>query len=358
MQIDPDQQVVICQAKLPIQLTKVDGLWKALPNQSVIANYLYNLSQKRNSFAKTVWIGHPGIYPKNEAERSNIEKFLRPYNCVPVFIDEDTFYRATVFHETLIRPLFHNFKSISINFEIKQLWTAYHEVNQQFANTVLQNLQFWENPIEADAKHKHSQSDLIWIHNTHLLLLPTLLRRKNQNANLGFSLHSPWPSSDIFKMFPYRMEVLKSIMCCDLISFHLFEYARNFYTGATRMLDLQSQFRQGGILGIEYHGRFVPLRVSHIGVDLKEIQSTINDKQTQLKLKPFKDTLQEKIKQRTIIFSSVDRNHIISGIKNKLLAFMSVLDSYPRIRNQLCLIQYCSAYECPSCLKEKCDHED
>lgn len=68
--------------------------------------------------------------------------------------------------------------------------------------------------------------------------------------------------------------------------------------------------------------------------------------------------MQEKIKQRTIIFSSVDSNNIISGIKNKLLAFMSVLDSYPRIRNQLCLIQYCSTYECPSCLKEQCDHED
>lgn len=72
-------------------------------------------------------------------------------------------------------------------------------------------------------------------------------------------------------MFPYRMEVLRSLMCCDLISFHLFEYARNFYTAVTRMLDVRQQFRQGGILGIEYHGRFVPLRVSHIGVDLKEV---------------------------------------------------------------------------------------
>jgi len=51
----------------------------------------------------------------------------------------------------------------------------------------------------------------------------------------------------------------------------MFEYARNFYTGAARLLDLKKSFRQGGILGLEYHGRFIPLRVSHIGVDLNEI---------------------------------------------------------------------------------------
>jgi len=79
--------------------------------------------------------------------------------------------------------------------------------------------------------------------------------------NIGFSLHSPWPPSDIFKMFPYRIEVLKSLLCCDLISFHLFEYARNFYTVASRILDLRHTFKQGGILGIEFNGRFIALRV-------------------------------------------------------------------------------------------------
>jgi trehalose 6-phosphate synthase/phosphatase len=142
-----------------------------------------------------------------------------------------------------------------------------------FANTIIQNLQFWDESCQ-----KKNNSELIWIHNSNLLLLPTLLRRKHNHINIGFSLHSPWPSTDVFKMFRYRVEVLKSLMCCDLISFHMFEYARNFYTAVTRMLDVRSQFRQGGILGIEYHGRFVPLRVSHIGVDLNGIEKIINDK--------------------------------------------------------------------------------
>jgi trehalose 6-phosphate synthase/phosphatase len=68
--------------------------------------------------------------------------------------------------------------------------------------------------------------------------------------------------------------------------------------------------------------------------------------------------LLEKTKQRNLIFSSVDRNHIISGVKNKLLAFLSCLDSFPRIRNSACLVQYSGPYECPICLKTECGHED
>ena len=115
-------------------------------------------------------------------------------------------------------------------------------------------------------------NELVWIHNSHLLLLPTLVRRKNPYMNIGFSLHSPWPSSDIFKMFPYRNEVLKSLLCCHLIGFHIFEYARNFYMGASRILDLRHTFKRGGILGIEFNGRFVALRVQHIGVEVSDIR--------------------------------------------------------------------------------------
>lgn len=53
----------------------------------MILNCLYNLSQSNNALTKSVWIGHPGVYPKNDAEKLEIEKVLRSYNCVPVFID-------------------------------------------------------------------------------------------------------------------------------------------------------------------------------------------------------------------------------------------------------------------------------
>lgn len=167
--------------------------------------------------------------------------------------------------------------------------------------------------------------------------------------NIGFSLHSPWPSSEIFRMFPYRMEVMKSLLCCDLISFHLFEYARSFYMCAARILDLRHTFKRGGILGIEYYGRFVSLRVQHIGVEITDIRLRLGEEKSKKEMDEFKKELYSKTKQRNLIFSSVDRNHVISGLTNKLTAYLQCLDNFPRIRNSVCLVQYVDPYECPQC---------
>lgn len=69
MSINRDQDVIICCHKLPVQLTKVGGKWKALPTCSVILSCLYNISQKNTTLTKSIWIGHPGINPKSEIER-------------------------------------------------------------------------------------------------------------------------------------------------------------------------------------------------------------------------------------------------------------------------------------------------
>mmetsp|Transcript_57649 Transcript_57649/g.79161 ORF Transcript_57649/g.79161 Transcript_57649/m.79161 type:complete len:114 (+) Transcript_57649:938-1279(+) len=113
---------------------------------------------------------------------------------------------------------------------------------------------------------------MVWVHDTYLLLVPYLVKRKDIRSSIGFFMHSPFPSSDIYKMFPYRNEVLKSLICCDLIGFHIYEYARNFFTACRRVLGLNHEFKKGGFLGIEAYGRNVMLRVSHIGVETNDIK--------------------------------------------------------------------------------------
>lgn len=76
-------------------------------------------------------------------------------------------------------------------------------------------------------------------------------------------------------MFSYRQEVLRSLLLCDLIGFHLFEYARNFYTTCRRVLGLNHEFKKGGFLGIECFGRNVMLRISHIGIEEEDIAAAI-----------------------------------------------------------------------------------
>ncbi len=159
----------------------------------------------------------------------------------------------------MLRPLFHNFKGLN-DFEYdlgrQELWQKYIEVNSKFAQNITELKQ---------------EREMVWIHDNYLLLVPTYVRRRDLNANIGFFMHSPFPSSDIYKMFPYRGEVLKSLLFCDLIGFHLFEYARNFYTTCRRILGLNHSFKKGGFLGIECYGRNVMLRISHIGIQEEDI---------------------------------------------------------------------------------------
>jgi trehalose 6-phosphate synthase/phosphatase len=103
------------------------------------------------------------------------------------------------------------------------------------------------------------------------MMVPKLIKRHNIEATIGIFMHSPFPSSDVFKMLPKRIEVLSALVCCDLIGFHLFEHARNFFTACRRVLGLNHEFKKGGFLQIECNGRPIMIRVSHIGVDVEDI---------------------------------------------------------------------------------------
>lgn len=59
--------------------------------------------------------------------------------------------------------------------------------------------------------------DYIWIHDYHLLVLPSLLRKKFNTMRCGLFLHSPFPSSEMFRTFPKRDELLRSMLNADLV---------------------------------------------------------------------------------------------------------------------------------------------
>ena len=46
--------------------------------------------------------------------------------------------------------------------------------------------------------------DFVWLHDYHLLVLPSLLRKRFNRIRLGLFLHSAFPSSEIFRTFPRR----------------------------------------------------------------------------------------------------------------------------------------------------------
>ena len=107
-------------------------------------------------------------------------------------------------------------------------------------------------------------------------MVPLYVKKQFEGANIGLFFHSPFPSSAHFRSHKYRFEILKSLLHCDLVAFHLFMFARNFFKSCNRICGFEIEFRRGGFLGINFHGKHVMIRVSHIGLEESFVQELIN----------------------------------------------------------------------------------
>lgn len=105
-------------------------------------------------------------------------------------------------------------------------WDAYREANRLFAKTIA---------------HEAREGDLVWVHDYHLMLLPEVLREElaalgKNNIRIGFFLHTPFPSSEIYRILPVRSQLLRGVLQCDLIGFHTYDYARHFLSCCSHIL--------------------------------------------------------------------------------------------------------------------------
>ncbi len=125
-------------------------------------------------------------------------------------------------------------------------WGAYLTANKKFSDRLMEIIA--------------PDDDYIWVHDYHLMLLPSFLRKRFNTCRLGFFLHCPFPSSELFRTFPAREALLRALLNCDVIGFHTFDYARHFLSCCSRMLGL-AYASQRGMLGIEYYGRKIGIKI-------------------------------------------------------------------------------------------------
>ena len=168
-------------------------------------------SKKRplSEHTRVQWIGCPGITVAEE-DRASLTAALTEYNCVPIFLDAELvqhFYFG--FCRSYLWPTLHNV--IKARSFYDKVWRAYCTANRKFADKVIE---------------VYDSADLVWVHDYHLLLLPSYILRKLRTARVGLFLHTPFPSSEIFRTIPVRDELLRGMLNADLIGFHIFEYAR------------------------------------------------------------------------------------------------------------------------------------
>ncbi|XP_024987492.1 probable alpha,alpha-trehalose-phosphate synthase [UDP-forming] 10 isoform X2 [Cynara cardunculus var. scolymus] len=284
---------------------------------------LWQLKDGFSPESEVVYIGSLKVEVDAREQEEVAQKLLDEYNCVPTFLPYELhrkFYGGFCKHQ--LWPLFHYMLPMcpdhADRFD-RVLWKAYVSANKIFADKVMEVA----NP----------EDDYIWVHDYHLMILPTFLRNRCNRVKLGFFLHSPFPSSEIYRTLPVRDEILKGLLNCDLIGFHTFDYARHFLSCCSRMMGLDYESKRGHI-GLDYFGRTVYIKILPVGIHMGRLESVLNLPITLRKVKE----IAERFKGKKLIVG-VDDMDIFKGISLKLLAFEYLLQMHPALRDKLVLIQ-------------------
>ncbi|XP_059287309.1 probable alpha,alpha-trehalose-phosphate synthase [UDP-forming] 11 [Lycium ferocissimum] len=245
------------------------------------------------------------------------------FRCVPTFLSLDLinkYYHGFCKH--YLWPLFHYMLPVTPSHGVRfdrSNWLAYVSANKIFADKVYEVI----NPDE----------DYVWIQDYHLMVLPTMLRKKYNRIKIGFFLHSPFPSSEIYRTLPVRDEILRGFLNCDLVGFQTFDYARHFLSCCSRMLGLDYQSKRGYI-GIDYFGRTVTIKILPVGIHMGQLQNVMSLPDTGKKAKE----LQEKYEGK-IVMLGIDDMDMFKGIGLKFLAMGHLLDQTPSLRGRVVLVQ-------------------
>ncbi|MFC1551590.1 bifunctional alpha,alpha-trehalose-phosphate synthase (UDP-forming)/trehalose-phosphatase [Candidatus Latescibacterota bacterium] len=260
------------------------------------------------------WIGWPGI-PSNKLsveQKNEIIEALEFDDNVPVFLTQseiDNYYSG--FSNRTIWPHFHYFTQYTVYNE--KLWDSYIKVNRIFCDAVLENAE---------------PGDIVWVHDYQLLLLPQMLREKMPELTIGFFLHIPFPSSEVFRILPWRREILEGLLGADLIGFHIYDYARHFLSSLRNRLGIEHEFGK-----IKIGTRLIKVDAFPMGIDYERFSDAGKSSAVITKMRKFKTRL---IKQKIIL--SVDRLDYTKGIGGRLVAFDLFLEKHPEYCEKVTLI--------------------
>ncbi|KAI0779115.1 glycosyltransferase family 20 protein [Irpex lacteus] len=332
-----DQQghLIVVSNRLPITISKdAQGEYHFKMSSGGLVSALSGC-KKSMSFT---WIGWPGFFipPK---DRPIVDKrLMEEYSCQAVYLDDDVADRHyNGFSNSILWPLFH-YHPGEMNFE-EENWQAYRQANYAFAEAIMKQL---------------SPGSMVWVQDYHLMLLPLMLRTLNDGlkpvkglqasdiesilegieteettppkiprVKIGFFLHTPFPSSEIYRILPVRREILLGTLYSDLIGFHTYDYARHFLSSCTRILALPTMPN-----GVEFAGRLAHVGTFPIGIDPSSSPSV------QKRIKQLENRFGD-----VKVIVGVDRLDYIKGVPQKLHALELFLSQHPEWIGKVVLAQ-------------------
>ncbi|KAK2839155.1 hypothetical protein FQN49_006421 [Arthroderma sp. PD_2] len=307
-------QLLVVSNRLPLSLKRTDsGKYEASASSGGLVTCLSGISESIGF----QWFGWTGLEVPEE-EQNDVRELLSKQDAVPVFLDKElaeNHYNG--FSNSILWPVLHYQPEVQ-NFS-ESWWHAYREVNQKFAKAV------------AEAT---SDGDLIWVHDYHLMLLPSMLREEfakqgKQSVRIGFSLHTPFPVAEVYRALPTNQETLDGIMNSDLVGFHTDGYAGHFAEACSQILGAS---KDG--LTLRYKDRKVQVGKFVVGIDPTRFAEALKSEGVLNRVAELDDKYRG-IKR----IVGVDRLDYIKGLPEKLRGFEEFLRKNPEWVGKIVLIQ-------------------
>lgn len=302
-------RVILASNRLPVSVTKKGA---EVHFQQSVGGVAVGLASLQKEYGGT-WVGWPGIAAERATDRiSEIEAHLRSLGLHPVFLGQrevEQFYYG--FCNRTIWPLFHYFTHYTVY--SNRLWEVYVKVNRRMADAVSEVAE---------------PGDSVWVNDYQFMLVPDFLRQKRPDLQIGFFLHIPFPSFEIFRLLPWREEIMEGMMGADLIGFHTYDYVRHFLSCTRRLLGYEDTLGQ-----MHFGSRVVKADAFPMGIDYGRFAGAAGSPEVGRQIK----RVREKVGDRKIVLS-IDRLDYTKGIPERLEAFAKFLADNPEFEDKVTMI--------------------
>ncbi|MFD2999554.1 bifunctional alpha,alpha-trehalose-phosphate synthase (UDP-forming)/trehalose-phosphatase [Pontibacter toksunensis] len=301
-------KLIIVSNRLPVKLQEKEGELIYKTSEGGLATGLGSIYKQGDN----LWIGWPGMVIEDPQKQQRIADDIRKESMSPVFLTETEikeFYEG--FSNETLWPTFHYFSQYAI-YE-QQLWETYVQVNQKYCDAVV-----------AQA----GPEDTIWVHDYQLLLLPSMLRERLPNSTIGFFQHIPFPSYEVFRLLPWRKELLEGMLGSDLVGFHTYDDMRHFLSSVNRLVGYGSMHGW-----INTNNRSLLVDSFPMGIDYEKYSSTAATEEVQKREQIYRGNLNA---EKVIL--SIDRLDYSKGIAQRLKAFELFLEKHPEFHAKVTLL--------------------
>lgn len=197
-------------------------------------------------------------------------------------------------------------------------WAHYCRVNHLFAEAMREEI---------------AGPTCVWIQDYHFALLPRFLKERRPDVTVGHFWHIPWPSPEVFRVCPWKVELIEGLLANDLLGFQTPVYCDNFLDTAARELEATLDRERSAVT---YQGHTTLIRPFPISVDFEGLSRAARS--------PAVEQEAERVRARyalsgKLIALGLDRLDYTKGIPERFHAVDRFLQRFPEYSRRFVLLQ-------------------